>query len=169
MLSQWQRRYGAAMPKQLSLLLALLVSTVLAASAVAADRGVPYWASLRVNEVNMRAGPGEDYRISWVYRRQNLPLKVVRLKEGWRLVEDPGGAKGWVLAQFLSRDRGAIVAGEGLADMREQAAVNARLLWRLEPGVVGRLGACSAGWCRLDLVGRAGYVAQERLWGAGEP
>lgn len=157
------------MAKLPSLLCALLVSTLLAASAAAADRGVPYWASLRVDEVNMRVGPGEDYRISWVYRRAQLPLKVIRLKEGWRLVEDPGGTRGWVLAQFLTRTRGVIVAGEGAAGMHENPGADTRLLWRLEPGVVGKLGDCAAGWCHMDVGGRAGYVEQERLWGAGEP
>ncbi len=130
---------------------------------------MPYWASLRVAKVNMRAGPSEDYRISWVYRRQNLPLKVVRLKEGWRLVEDPGGARGWMLSQFLTRQRGAIVVGQGLADMREAGNPGARLLWRLEPGVVGKLGDCTGGWCWFDTNGRTGFVPQGRLWGAGEP
>lgn len=137
----------------------------------AQDSGeVPYWASIRVSEVNMRVGPAEDYRIAWVYRRPLLPVKVLRLKEGWRLVEDPDGARGWMLARFLKRDRGAIVKGEGLADMREKGASGAKLLWRLQPGISGRLGDCEAGWCRLDIGdGHAGFVPQERLWGAGEP
>lgn len=147
----------------------MVASILLTTSAAAADRDVPYWASLRVNEVNMRVGPGEDYRISWVYRRVQLPLKVVRLKEGWRLVEDPDGARGWVLAQFLTRTRGAIVAGKGAAEMHESPGAGARLLWRLEPGVVGKLGECTDGWCRLDVGSRTGFVEQGRLWGAGEP
>ena len=155
--------------KRASLACILLVSFLLSASATAADRAVPYWASLRVDEVNMRAGPGEDYRISWVYRRPQLPLKVIRLKEGWRLVEDPGGTRGWVLAQFLSRDRGAIVAGQGTAEMREKPGADTRLLWRLQPGVVGKLGDCSADWCSFNVGDRVGYVEQDRLWGAGEP
>lgn len=160
--------------KRASLIVSLLFSCLPAAVAAAAERTVPYWASIRVNEVNMRVGPGEDYRISWVYRRQQLPLKVIRLKEGWRLVEDPGGTRGWVLAQFLSRDRGAIVAGQGPADMREGPGLGSKLLWRLEPGVVGKLGECSVGWCNFTLngqtgSGRSGFVEQDRLWGAGEP
>jgi len=46
----------------------------------------------------MRVGPGEDYRINWVYHRAHLPVKVLRVMEGWRLIEDPDGARGWVLA-----------------------------------------------------------------------
>ena len=140
-----------------------------AAPAVAQKVEVPYWASIRAEEVNMRVGPGEDYKIVWVYRRQHLPLRVVRLKEGWRLVEDPDGAKGWVLARFLKRERGAIVRGEGPAEMREKADSASKLLWRLEPGVTGKLGACAGGWCLFDVEGRGGYAPQERLWGAGEP
>jgi SH3-like domain-containing protein len=152
-----------------SLITAIIAAVLVSSPARAADKTVPYWASLRVDEVNMRAGPGEDYRISWVYRRKHLPFKVLRLKEGWRLVQDPGGTTGWVLAQFLSRERGAIVAGNGTADMRDKPQAGARLMWRLEPGVTGKLGNCTGGWCQLDLVGRSGFVEQDRLWGAGEP
>jgi SH3-like domain-containing protein len=149
------------------LFIALLFA--LAAPVAAQDARTPYWASLRVDEVNMRVGPGEDYRISWVFRRPQLPVRVIRLKEGWRLVEDPAGERGWMLARFLSRERGAIVKGEGPADLRERAGSEARLLWRLSPGVVGRLGSCDDGWCRFESEGHAGFVAEGRLWGAGEP
>lgn len=117
----------------------------------------------------MRVGPGEDYLIAWIYRRQQLPLKVLRIKDGWRLVQDPDGAQGWMLSQFLTRERTGFVRGKGPAAMRADPAGNARLLWRLAPGVVGLLGDCKAGWCAFDVGGRKGYVEMGRLWGAGEP
>lgn len=148
--------------------LALLAA---ATPAVAADdEDVPYWASLRASEVNLRVGPAETYRIAWVYHRPGLPMKVLRRMEGWRLVQDPDGARGWMLARFLKRDRGAIVKGQGLAEMREKGDGGARLLWRLEPGVSGRLGDCDGGWCRFEVsAGQAGYIAEARLWGVGAP
>jgi SH3-like domain-containing protein len=142
---------------------------MLAFPAAAQDAEVPYWASIRVSEVNMRVGPSEEYRISWVYRRQGLPLKVLRLKEGWRLVEDHEGGRGWMMARFLTRDRTAIVTGKGLAEMRESGDEGSRLRWRLEPGVVGQLGDCDEGWCQFAIGLRAGYVRQDRIWGAGAP
>jgi SH3-like domain-containing protein len=162
----------AAMPRRFPLLvsLALLTQlTLISAPLAAADRAVPYWASIRSREVNMRVGPARDYRIAWVYRRPQLPLKVVRLKEGWRLVEDPAGERGWMLAQFLSPERSALVTGAGLAEMRAEGRGGAKLLWRIEPGVVGKLGECDLGWCRFDAGGHIGFVPQDRLWGAGEP
>lgn len=140
-----------------------------AATAGAQDRPVPYWASLRVDEVNMRVGPGEDYRILWVYKRRELPVKVLRIKEGWRLVEDPEGAQGWMLARFLNPKRGALVTGQGLVEMREKPEGQARLLWRLEPGVTGLLGDCAESWCMFEVDRHRGYVPMGRLWGVGEP
>lgn len=148
----------------------LLVAAMVPAHA--ADDGVPYWASLRGRDVNMRVGPGEDYRINFRYHREDLPMKVLRVMEGWRLVQDPDGSRGWMLARFLKRDRGAIVrTGKDapLAAMHDKADAGSKLLWRLENGVTGKLGDCAEGWCRFDVAGHKGYVRQESLWGAGEP
>ena len=150
------------------LVLSLLLLS-LAVPAGAQDREVPYWATLRADEVNMRVGPGSDYKIDWVYRRAGLPVKVVRLVEGWRLVEDPDGTRGWIAARLLSPERGAIVVGEGLAPMREAAAEDTPVLWKAEPGVVGKLGDCADGFCRFDVRGREGWISAARLWGAGAP
>lgn len=149
----------------------LLAAAVLglAAPALAEPAKTPYWASIRSDEVNMRVGPGEDYRIAWVYRRPQLPLKVVRIMDGWRLVQDPDGAQGWMRSQFLTRARTGFVRGGDPADMREKPTRDARLLWRLAPGVVGTLGDCQAGWCELTVGPRKGHVEARYLWGAGEP
>lgn len=155
--------------KPVAIVLSLLLAAAPAMPAAAQDRETPYWASIRAEKVNMRVGPSESYRIEWVYERPQLPLKVLRLKEGWRLVEDADGDQGWVVARFLSRDRTAIVIGEGLAPMRAEAARSSRLLWNAEPGVVGKLGDCEDGFCRFDVTGRIGWIPQDRLWGPGEP
>lgn len=157
------------MRRLLAILLICLAPWVLSGSVAAQDREVPYWATLRGKEVNMRVGPSEAYPIDWVYRRQGLPVKVVRLNQGWRLVEDPDGERGWIIARLLDPDRGAIVTGEGLAEMRAAPEAGAGVLWRAEPGVVGALGECDEGWCQLDVGGRKGWVLAERLWGAGDP
>jgi SH3-like domain-containing protein len=158
------------MSLRLRLFVALVLTAAAAPAAAADDDEVPYWASLRADTVNLRVGPAATYRIAWVYHRAGLPMKVLRRMEGWRLVQDPDGARGWMLARFLKRERGAIVRGSALAELREKGDGGSKLLWRLEPGVSGRLGDCSEGWCRFDLGnGRAGYVRQDRLWGAGEP
>ncbi len=130
---------------------------------------MPYWASIRASEVNMRVGPSATYPVAWVYRRTGLPVKVVRRNQGWRLVEDPEGTRGWIAARLLSPDRAALVIGRGLAAIREGPDAATGLRWRAEPGVVGLLGDCASGWCELDIGGRRGWVRRDRLWGPGEP
>lgn len=156
---------------RLRLLLPLIIvaASPLPAAAQSQDREVPYWATIRASELNMRAGPSEDYPVQWVYRRPGLPVKVLRLKDGWRLIEDPDGEKGWVVARLLSPDIGAIVKGDEPAPMRADPEPSSALRWRLEPGVVGRLGNCDEGWCRFDVDGHIGWVPAARLWGAGDP
>ncbi len=139
------------------------------ASAASDLRQVPYWASLKSNEVYMRVGPGEDYRINWIYHRQHLPVIVRRIMQNWRLVEDPQGAHGWIMVNMLVIGHDGFVIGKDPAEMHEAPDGNSRLLWRLQPGVLGKLGDCSAGWCRFTVNGRGGYVRQVGLWGAAEP
>lgn len=135
----------------------------------AQERDVPYWATIRAPELYMRVGPSPDFKIAWVYKRPGLPLKVIRVAQGWRLVVDPEGTRGWVSASLLSPERGAIVVGEGLAAMRAGPDQTAKLRWNAEPGVVGKLGDCEPGWCKFDVGGRVGWVQADRLWGSSAP
>ncbi len=156
------------MPRCHRLALATL-ALALAAPASAQDVELPYWASIDTSEANMRVGAGEQFPIMWVYKREGLPVKVVRRMQGWRYVEEPDGTNGWISARLLSRQRTAIVTGEGLAAMRAEPSAASDLRWNLEPGVVGLLGDCENGWCELDVERHVGWVEESRLWGAGEP
>ena len=151
------------------LLAILFAATTLAFPAQAQKREVPYWATINTEELNMRVGPSREYKIDWVYKRKGLPIKVIRVVDGWRLIEDSEGTTGWVSQGLLSAKRGALVIGGGLAAMRDAPADNGKLKWNAEPGVVGALGKCTAGWCELDVAGREGWVKEDRLWGAGAP
>jgi SH3-like domain-containing protein len=151
------------------LLLAVVAAvTIATGEARAQDREVPYWATLRFDEVNMRVGPSGEYRIEWVYKREGLPVKVVRVREGWRLVQDHEGTQGWVAASQLSPRLGALVIGDGLAEMREGSSDTTSLRWRAEPGVVGELLRCRDDFCEIDAGGRTGWIKKNRLWGVGD-
>jgi SH3-like domain-containing protein len=146
-----------------------LLLLAFAAPAWAQDGKVPYWASLRVETANMRVGPSESYPIDWVYKRKGLPVKVVRLMQGWRLVVDPDGTQGWINARMLTLERTAVVVGEGLAAIRAEPSAAAALRWNAEPGVIGKLGSCESEWCQIDVGGRRGWIEASRIWGDGDP
>ncbi|MCX7285382.1 MAG: SH3 domain-containing protein [Novosphingobium sp.] len=153
--------------KRIAFVLAVMAAPV-PALGQSADEGVPYWVSTAKDTANMRVGPGREYRISWTYTRKGVPLKVLRLMGSWRLVEDPDGARGWILSQFLTRTRAGIVKG-GIAGLRENKDGSGRILWRVAPGVMGKLDKCDEGWCAFDVDGRKGFVKASSVWGGGNP
>ncbi|KKW92181.1 MULTISPECIES: SH3 domain-containing protein [Sphingobium] len=126
---------------------------------------VPYWASLSHDEARMRVGPSLDYPSNWVYRRRDLPVKVVQVLGLWRKVEDSTGTQGWMHVRLLSDAPTAIVTAE-IAPMRESANEEARTVFRAQRGVVGRISSCGKGWCGFDVGGQKGFIRADDIWGA---
>lgn len=134
-----------------------------------AQQKTPYWASIEEPEARMRTGPSVEFPVKWVYKRQNLPVRVIAVHSVWRKVEDHDGDQGWMHVRLLSTKRTAVVVGGEIGALRETASGTARIAWRVEPGVVGRIDECEKGWCRFDNAGRSGYIQTDRLWGDGAP
>jgi len=156
-----------------ALIVLVTVGSTLPAVGGAAQEGPrqpPYWMSIGAGRALMRTGPARTYPGAWLYQRADLPVKVVGVFQEWRRVEDPDGTGGWMLVNLLRRTRTAYVRGPDTAEMRVSPSPGAAVSWRAAPGVVGRISECGAGWCRLDVKGKAGFVEIGALWGvdAGE-
>jgi len=82
---------------------------MLAAPAVAQDKQPPYWASIASGQAMTRTGPGKNYPGVWLYQRRDLPVRVVKKYDNWRLIQDPDGAQGWMLVTLLSDRRTGVV------------------------------------------------------------
>lgn len=162
-------RFRIRFPLVAACLLGLPGMMIALPATAADDDKVPYWASVDAEIANLRVGPGDSYRIDWVYRRPHLPVKVLRREGSWRLVQDPAGDKGWMRDLLLSRQRAGIVKSDGLIEMHAQGKSGSPMLWRIEPGVVGLLGPCKDGWCGFDASGHKGFVREDALWGTGAP
>ena len=63
--------------------------------AVAADakKSVPYYASISATRARMRTGPARTYPASWLYQRQDLPIKVVAILRNGARSPTPTGPK----------------------------------------------------------------------------
>ncbi len=148
-------------------LLAFLAVTLVTATPAMAQQEPPYWASIDEPEARMRTGPSTEYPTMWIYKRERLPIKILARYKAWRKVEDPDGAQGWMHARLLSATQTAVVLGEkGLAQpLRSNPQSDARIIWRVEPGVVGKITQCEDGWCLLDVTGRRGYIDRKLIWG----
>lgn len=145
---------------------AIMAAIVMTATAYAApsDRKTPYWASISAGQARLRTGPGRNFPASWLYRRADLPIKVLEVYPSWRKIQDPDGTTGWMQATLLSEQRTAIVRGE-IRPLRVRPSADAAIAWRAEPGVVGRISDCGDGWCRIDVRGQTGYIETAHIWG----
>jgi SH3-like domain-containing protein len=148
----------------LTLGLAALALTAMSAGDAFAQRKPPYFASIASGKARMRTGPARTYPASWLYQREELPIRVIDTYGEWRKIEDPDGTQGWMQVNMLSDTRTAMVVGR-IVEMREAPRFDARVNWRAAPGVVGRISKCAHGWCWFDVRGRGGYVEQSHIWG----
>ena len=130
---------------------------------------VPRFVSLKAGRVNVRVGPGEDYKIAWVFTRTGLPIEVIQEYDTWRRIRDSDGAVGWVFNSLLSGKRTAVVTPWGPKaepqPIHADATANAAITAYLEPGVLGTVDRCRSGWCRISGKGFDGWIEQDRLWG----
>lgn len=147
--------------------LAAMVALTFAIGAARAqtERRPPYWASISAGKALMRTGPGRNYPATWLYQRADLPIRVIETYPNWRKVEDPDGEKGWMLQRLLSDRRTAIVRGSAAQPLYEQPDERSKMLYRAEPGVVGRVSKCGGGWCRFAVGSRQAYIRTGGIWG----
>jgi len=147
----------------------LVIAALLAVatSASAQDRKPPYWASIASGEAMMRTGPGRNYPGVWLYKRRDLPIRVIQTYPNWRRIEDPDGEQGWMLVTLLSDTRTALVKAGAPRDIRVKPDASAPVRYRAEAGVVGRIEKCDGNWCKININKREGFIAQADLWGVG--
>lgn len=132
-----------------------------------AEDALPRFATLRTDPVHWRAGPGSDYPILWIYRRNGLPVEVFEKFENWRRVRDAEGVEGWVNAALLSRTRHVQVIVPAVA-LRRQPRADASRVALAERGAVLALDSCDTDWCivtTLEGDSFSGWVEKTALWG----
>lgn len=126
---------------------------------------VPRFVSIGADKAFVRSGPAPRYPIKWIYRKDGLPVEVVEEFDVWRKIRDSQGDEGWINKALLSDRRFVIVRGEGLIDMLESPEPGARVVARMEVGVIGRLQKCTETLCQVAAGGFQGWVARQSLWG----
>lgn len=156
----------------LSLIGALLLALPTGAYAQTGPSGLPLprFVSLKSDRVNVRAGPGQDHRVAWIFSRAGLPVEIVAEFGNWRRIRDSEGAEGWVFHSLLSGRRTAVIrpwANDGeTTELRAGPSEGAAAVAIVEPGVLAELQRCDGAWCEVGVASISGWVRQEALWGA---
>ncbi len=144
------------------------------AEASAADRPtpsglpVPRYVSLKFSEVNARAGPGDDYRLLWVYQVRGLPVQVVAETAEWRRICDPNGGAAWVHRRTTDGRRMVMNRQSQAISLRRSPKMKAPVRALLGPRSLGALDRCSKGWCKIRAGGLTGWAPADAVWGTSE-
>jgi SH3-like domain-containing protein len=148
----------------------LLLVLLTAESTQARDLGpvtnlpIPRYVSMKAGEGNARRGPSLTHRIDWVFKRRDMPLRIVAEYGHWRRVEDRDGYGGWVHYSLLSGVRTVIVE-KNMTPMHRSPDEGSPVTAALEAGVIARLGKCEPEWCQLRSGGYRGWARKDNLWG----
>jgi SH3-like domain-containing protein len=129
---------------------------------------LPRFVSLKAGRVNVRIGPGEDYKVAWVYTKPGLPIEVLQEYDTWRRIRDSDGTIGWVFKSLLSGKRTAVVSPWKAGEPRpifQGASADSSVSAYLQPGVTGDVSHCHNGWCRIAGSGYKGWIPENQLWG----
>jgi SH3-like domain-containing protein len=122
------------------------------------------FASLRADDVNVRAGPGVRYPVKWKFVQKNMPVQIIAEYDTWRKIRDWEGAEGWVHRAMLSSKRSLIVTGHGQT-LRRDATDDSAAVARLAVGYVVTVSRCRLDWCEVDADGYDGWVKRDGVWG----
>jgi len=129
---------------------------------------VPRYVSLKFNVVNARGGPGDDYKLLWVYHVRDLPLQVVAETEDWRRVCDPDGQIAWVHRRTVTERRTVLLEQAQDLLLRKGPDTAAAASATLVSHALADLDVCKAGWCRLRVGHAGGWAPASVLWGVSD-
>ena len=171
-------RLARASIAALALALPLGATAAAQTARVGSDTGfeVPRFVSLKSGRVNLRVGPGRDYRVAWVFTRAGMPVEIVQEFDRWRRIRVADGTEGWVYGALLAGSRTGVVAPwldrqvAEPVELHRKARSDSRIVARIEPGVTGTLVECDGEWCLFEPHSKrgevVGWLPQVELWGA---
>jgi SH3-like domain-containing protein len=124
----------------------------------------PRFAALRAEKVYLRAGPGPDFPIQWVFVRRGLPVEILANFDIYRKIRDNEGTIGWVNQQMLTGRRSVLVTGV-VRELHDAANLTSEVVARLEPGVIASVSKCDPAWCEVKAGGYKGWLKRDEVWG----
>jgi SH3-like domain-containing protein len=127
---------------------------------------VNYFASLRANETNVRAGPGQNYPIKFTYKLKGIPMQVISEYDNWNEIKDYEGQSGWVMQSLLTKKRTLMIrTTNDFVNLYKKNNEKSRVLYRLENNVIGNYLKCVEGWCAMEVADKKGWVKADEVFG----
>jgi len=119
--------------------------------------------SLKKNKTNVRYGPSLDYPIKYIYRKANLPVKQIDIKENWRRVVFFDNNSGWIHWSQLKPSNSIIAIEEKI--LFKKPTNFSKPLAKLEKGRLLVIKKCEEEWCNIKTNEYTGWINTKNIWG----
>ena len=120
--------------------------------------------SLKKNKVNVRYGPGLDQPIKYIYRKINLPVKLIDKKENMRRVIFLDNNSGWIHRSQLKISNSIIILEEKI--LFKKPSKFSTPIVRIEKGRLLIVKKCENSWCEITTGDYSGWIKAENVWGS---
>ena len=118
---------------------------------------------LKNNKVNVRYGPGFDYPIKFIYKKNKLPLKVIDKKENFRKIIDHKKNSGWIHVSQLRKSKSLITTSNKI--LFKKPTKYSKPLARIEKGRLLIVKKCKKNWCNIKTDQFSGWINKTNIWG----
>jgi len=122
-----------------------------------------YYLILKNNEVNVRYGPGFDYPVKYVYKKKNLPIKVIDKKENFRKIIDFKKNSGWIHSSQLKKGKSFILLEDKV--LFKNPTKYSKPLIKIAKGRLLLTKKCKKEWCKVKTENYFGWIKTDNIWG----
>ena len=119
--------------------------------------------SLKKDKVNVRYGPSFDSPIKFVYKKVNLPIKLIDKKENFRRIIDFKNNSGWIHVSQLKNVNSIIPLTDKV--LFKKPSKFSKPLANVKKGRVLIVLKFDGNWCKVQSGEFKGWIINDNTWG----
>ena len=122
-----------------------------------------YFVMLKYKKVHVRYMPSLKSPIKYIYKKINLPVKVIDKKEHFRKIIDLKKNSGWIHKSQLIKSKSLITTSEKI--LYKKPTKYSEPVAKLEKGRLLILKKCLKNWCKIKSDNYSGWIKTNNVWG----
>ena len=120
--------------------------------------------SLKKNKVNVRYGPSFNSPVKFIYKKINLPIKLIDKKENWRRIIDLKNNSGWIHWSQLKTNNSLIPLKDKI--LFKKPSIFSRPVAKIKKGRIMIVQKCEEEWCKIKTGKFSGWIKTDNIWGS---
>ena len=123
-----------------------------------------YYKILKYNEVNVRHGPEKNSPIKFIYRKKNLPVKIIDKKDNYRKIIDFKNNSGWIHTSQLKKGKSFILLENQI--LFTKPTKYSKPILKINIGRLLVVKKCKKNWCKVKTENYSGWLEINKIWGS---